>query len=111
MYYGPKERGYIDYSNSYTNAKNKFEVEMMHKNDLKKQIMEKRRILNAQKHKERLEDVENLWIAGKVMKKEREKREKEKQAKNVYKELWNEQMKINKLRDIIRSEGGEKITS
>lgn len=45
------------------------------------------------------------------MKEKKEALAKEKFAKSMYKELWKEQMKINKKRDIIRREGGEKITS
>ena len=48
-------------------------------NHLKKQMNEKRRVENAQKYKDRLEDAENLWVAGKVLEKERlEKIEKDK---------------------------------
>lgn len=71
----------------------------MIQNHLKKQIDEKRRIETAQKYKERLEDTEKLWIAGKVMEKERqEKINKEKFSKSMYKQIWKEQIKMDKHR-------------
>lgn len=82
----------------------------MRKNDLKRQIDEKRRLENALKRKERLQDVENLWVAGQVMAKERQElMDKEQFAKTMYKQIWKEQMKINKEVEKIREEGGEKI--
>lgn len=82
----------------------------MRKHDLQRQIAEKRRAENVQKHQERIKDVENLWVAGKVMEKEhKEYLEKDRFAKSMYKQIWKEQMKLNKHREVIRQENGEKI--
>ena len=85
-YYGPKEKGLIlanHINNTVDQDTNKIpRQKVMSKelsNHLKKQMNEKRRVENAQKYKDRLEDAENLWVAGKVLEKERlEKIEKDK---------------------------------
>lgn len=110
IYYGPDEKGYTDLSRTYKEAKTKYDAEKMRKNDLKRQIDDKRRTQYREKQKERLQEIDHLWVSGKVMAKEfKEARDKEKIAKDTYKNVWKEQMKINKKRDIIREEGGEKI--
>lgn len=110
IYYGPDEKGYTDLSKTYKEAKTKYDAEKMRKNDLKRQIDDKRRTQYREKQKERLQEIDHLWVSGKVMAKEfKEARDKEKIAIDTYKNVWKEQMKINKKRDIIREEGGEKI--
>lgn len=111
-YYGPEDKGYVNFSTEFKNTKNKREAESMLRSQQRRQMEQHRRAVSFQNHKERLKDVENLWVAGKVMAKENNNKvHKQKMAKQAYKELWKEQMKINKKRDIIRQEGGEKITS
>ena len=82
----------------------------MRRYELKKQIDEKRRIENVRKQQERVQDVENLWISGQFMAKERDEViEKDRLSKSMYNKIWKEQMSIkNKLANI-KNEGFEKI--
>jgi hypothetical protein len=108
IYYGPDDSKFQ--SKTYKEATSKYDAEKMRKTDLKRQIEEKRRIQNKEKQIDRLQEIDNLWVSGKVMAKEfKEARDKEKFARETCKNIWKEQMKINKKRNIIRTEGGEKI--
>lgn len=110
IYYGPSEKDFKDLNKTYAGAKTRADAEKMRKNDLKKQIDTKRRIESIRKQRERMEDVENLWVSGQFMAKERQELlEKDKISKSMYNHIWKEQMKINQKLNKNKADGFLKI--
>lgn len=68
------------------------------KEELEKQMFEKYQTIENERVQERMEDLENLANSKLIMMKEREELlNKDKTAKNVYKDAWKEQMKMKEI--------------
>ena len=97
-------------SNRMNGEITKNDIQKFRRHELKKQIDDKRRLENARKLQERVQDVENLWVAGQFMAKERgEINEKDRLSKSMYNKIWKEQMSIRNKMAKIKNEGFEKI--
>lgn len=68
------------------------------KASLENQMSLKYQLQEQEKMQQRLEDLEAIALAKKIMQKERSEYEnKEAESKNVYKEAWKEQMKMKEI--------------